>query len=63
MNDPLALSRRGLLAGAAALALPGPLLAGVLPSLPGGARKPSFHIVDGWVLTSEDLDALGLLAR
>lgn len=63
MNDPLSLSRRGLIAGAAALALPGRLLAGALPSLPDGARRLTFHIVDGWVLTSEDLDALGLHAR
>jgi hypothetical protein len=56
MHDTQFLSRRRLLASAAALALPKPLLAEAGPLLPEGRRKLSFHIVDGWVLTSHDLD-------
>lgn len=47
------ISRRHLLAGVAALAvLP-------LPSLAGAAPQ-GFHLVNGWILTTEDLLALGL---
>ena len=63
--DPV-LTRRAVLAGAAALA--------VLPSAigatgPAAAAAPvagenlTIHLVDGWVLTSEDLKALGLHAH
>ena len=57
----------GALGGAAALAAlapglgaAGPAAAAAAPAT-GGAL--TFHIVDGWVLTSEDLKALGLHAR
>lgn len=67
MQDPAPhLSRRTLLTSAAALA--------ALPALPyaaahaapahaAAAAAPGIHIVDGWVLTTADLQALGLHAR
>lgn len=55
MTPPPSLTRRRLLAtAAAALTLP----------LPAGALAPAaaarIHILDGWVLTSRDLAALGI---
>lgn len=60
------LTRRAVLTGAAALAA---LPAGLGAAGPAAAAAPAaggaltIHIVDGWVLTSEDLKALGLHAR
>lgn len=60
VQDPAPrLSRRALLASAAAFA--------ALPALPyaapARAAPAGIHIVDGWVLTTADLQALGLDAR
>lgn len=63
---PAALTRRAVLAGAAALAaLPSGLTAAgpAAAAVPAAGGTPTIHLVDGWVLTSEDLKALGLHAR
>jgi hypothetical protein len=51
MHDPTAMTRRRLLATVAALA--------ILP-LPAfsGRPSPGFHLVNGWILTTQDLEDL-----
>ena len=51
---PPAISRRRLLAGVAAVALVPPPAFGSAPAPDG------FHLVNGWILTTRDLAALGL---
>lgn len=52
---PAALTRRRLLASAAALA------ATPLPALAAAPPAPlTLHLVDGWILTSRDLELLGI---
>jgi hypothetical protein len=51
---PAGLTRRRLLASAAALA------AAPLPTPAAPPAPLSFHLVDGWILTSRDLEVLGI---
>ena len=60
---PSLFSRRDFFTGAAVLATL-PLLPSAAAAAGAGSAAPgTIHIVDGWVLTSEDLKALGLHAR
>lgn len=65
MQDPApSLSRRALLASAAAFAaLPALPYAAPARAAPARTAAAGIHIVDGWVLTTADLQALGLDAR
>lgn len=57
MTEEPRISRRQLLASAAAVAmLP-------LPALASPPPPQGFHLVNGWILTTEDLVALGLHDR
>lgn len=59
MTEPTRISRRRLLASAAAIALvPLPL-----PALGNAPAPEGFHLVNGWILTTRDLVALGLHDR
>ncbi len=59
MPTPAMISRRRLLASAAVAALL-PLPAVSAPPVPAATTKGGFHIVNGWILTSDDLIALGI---
>ena len=58
MAKATSITRRQLLASAAAFTL-APSIAAPVPRRLGGG----FHLVDGWILTDQDLLALGLDAR
>jgi hypothetical protein len=63
MDQAPTLTRRRLLATVAALAaVPGGAFPPRAFAQAGGSAPLSFHIVDGWILTNRDLDALGLHA-